>query len=174
MKNISTIVFAVILLTSCTVSKKNGYTATQDGDDKVLVGKINRELIEADTSFPWFKTNMKYGTADANAVKVFSEKKDNFSMVVFGGTWCHDTQNLLPVFYKLIDKSGYHASKITLIGVDKKKQTISNLHKKYNIVNVPTFIIFNNKMEEVGRVVEYGKLGQIDKELGQLVQQKIQ
>jgi hypothetical protein len=32
----------------------------------------------------------------------------------------------------------------------------------------------NGENKEVGRVVEYGKLGQIDKELGEIVQQKIQ
>jgi thiol-disulfide isomerase/thioredoxin len=111
---------------------------------------------------------MKWGQADPAAINAFASKKDKFSMIVFGGTWCGDTKNLLPVFYRLVDKSGYPDNKITLIGVDRSKHTIEDLHTKWNIINVPTFIVIANG-KEVGRVVEYGKLGEIDKELGQIV-----
>ncbi len=89
-------------------------------------------------------------------------------MVVFGGTWCHDSQNLLPVFYRLIDKSGFPDSKITLIGLDRDKTAPDNLTKTYNVTNVPTFIVMHNG-KEIGRVVEYGEEGAIDKELGDIV-----
>jgi thiol-disulfide isomerase/thioredoxin len=89
--------------------------------------------------------------------------------MVFGGTWCHDTQNLLPLFYKLIDKSGFPENQVYLIGVDRAKTTFKSLHKKFAILNVPTFIIIDKKGKEVGRVVEYGNTGAIDKELGQIV-----
>jgi len=144
------------------------YTVTQDGGDKILNGYINRSIVENDTAFKWFKDNMKWGQADANAIAAFSKNKDKFSLIVFGGTWCHDTQNLWPVFYRLIDKSGYPDKKITLIGVKRDKTTIEDLHKKWNILNVPTFIVMHDG-KEVGRVVEYGKYGQIDKELGEIV-----
>ena len=89
-------------------------------------------------------------------------------MIVFGGTWCDDTQNLLPVFYRLVDKSGYPDSSITLIGVDRPKTTLYNLHNAFHLTDVPTFIVMKDG-KEVGRVVEYGKYGQIDKELGEVV-----
>lgn len=144
------------------------YTVTQEGDTKILNGYINRSIVEKDTAFRWFKDNMKWGQADAAAIQAFSTNKDKFTMLVFGGTWCGDTKNLWPVFYRLIDKSGYPDNKITLIGVDRAKTTIDDLHKKWNIVNVPTFIVLH-KGKEVGRVVEYGKYSQVDKELGEIV-----
>lgn len=135
---------------------------------KVLKGLLHRSDIESDTSFKWFKENMKFGSADANAVSAFQKNGSKFQMVVFGGTWCEDTQNLLPVFYRLVDKSGYPDSSITLIGVDRAKTTLYNLHNVFHIVDVPTFIVMKDG-KEVGRVVEYGKEGQIDKELGEIV-----
>ncbi len=135
---------------------------------KVLKGLLTRADIENDTSFKWFKENMKLGQADAAAVSAFQKNGSKFQMVVFGGTWCDDTQNLLPVFYRLVDKSGYPDSSITLIGVDRPKTTLYNLHKAFHITDVPTFIVMKDG-EEVGRVVEYGKYGQIDKELGEIV-----
>jgi thiol-disulfide isomerase/thioredoxin len=142
-------------------------TDTESGS-KVLKGLLQRADIESDTSFKWFQTNMKFGSADANAVAAFKKNASKFEVIVFGGTWCEDTQNLLPVFYRLVDKSGYPDSSITLIGVDRPKTTLDNLHKAFNIIDVPTFIVMHDG-KEVGRVVEYGKYGQIDKELGEIV-----
>jgi len=169
MKNV--LIATLIFLAACSASKQTtstNYTVVPDSETKVLKGIINRSVLESDTSFNWFKDNMKYGQADAAAIAAFQEKKDQFTMIVFGGTWCHDTQNLLPVFYRLVDKSGYPESRIQLIMTDRKKETIKDLHKKYNITNVPTFIVFHNG-KEVGRVVEYGSMGAIDKELGGIV-----
>src|SRR5436305_7982858 len=72
---------------------------------KVLKGLLTRADIESDTSFKWFKENMKLGQADATAVSAFEKNSSKFQIVVFAGTWCDDSQNLLPVFYRLIDKS---------------------------------------------------------------------
>ncbi len=162
-----------IALAACSATKKSPapkieYTTTMNGEEKILRGYIDRATIENDVSFPWFANNMKYGQADPVAVEAFKTKASRFSIIVFGGTWCSDTQNLLPVFYRLVDKSGYPNNKITLIGVDRAKTTINDLHKKYNISHVPTFIVIQNG-KEVGRVVEYGKYSQVDKELGEIV-----
>ena len=67
-----------------------------------------------------------------------------------------------------MNASGYPESRISLIAVDRKKQTIHNLNKQYNITNVPTFIVLKDG-KEVGRVVEYGTEGDITKELGKIV-----
>lgn len=133
-----------------------------------MKGYINRSTLESDSTFKWFKENMKLGQVDANAVAAFSKNKYKFTMIVFGGTWCHDTQNLLPQFYRLVEKSGYPEKNITLLAVDRKKQTVDDLHVKYAITNVPTFIVLKDG-KEVARVVEYGKYGTADKELGEIV-----
>ncbi|MDB5229518.1 MAG: thioredoxin family protein [Chitinophagaceae bacterium] len=173
MKNLIAVVLLGILFASCGVRNAqsvaaSNYQVSDDNGVKILKGVINRSLIENDTSFKWFKENMRYGQADPVAVEAFKNNKDKFSLIVFGGTWCHDTQNLLPGFYRLIDKSSYPERKITLIGVDRAKTSLDNLHTKYNITRVPTFIVMHDG-KEVGRVVEYGKYGTADKELGEIV-----
>ena len=144
------------------------YETINKNNEITLKGLLNRKVLESDTTFKWFKNNYALGMADASAVQAFQQKKDKFHVIIFGGTWCEDTQNLLPVFYRLADKSGLPDSSITLIGVDRDKQTLDNLSEAFNIVNVPTFIVMHDG-KEVGRVVEYGKYGQIDKELGEIV-----
>lgn len=144
------------------------YQQLADETDKVLIGELNRPLIENDSAFIWLKENMKWGFADAAAVKAFKEKANLFEIVVVCGTWCGDTKNLLPSFYRLIDKSGFPDQKIKLLGVDRSKTMPVDIVKKYNITEVPTFIIYS-KGKEVGRVIEYGKDGILDKELGEIV-----
>ena len=165
------LVGTIALLGACGSSHKAmkvNYEVLKDKDHKMLVGIINRELIANDTAFGWFNENSKYGQPDPIAVGVFQLEKSKFKMVVFGGTWCEDTQNLLPKFYQLIKASGYPENQVTLIAVDRKKQTINNLNTVYNITNVPTFIVLKDG-KEVGRVVEYGTEGDITKELGKIV-----
>lgn len=173
MKNLLIIIICVNAIVACSpVNKltpvKPPYEVVKDDETKVLKGTIDCAIIANDTAFKWFAENMKYGQADATAVQAFKTNAANFDIIVFGGTWCHDTQNLLPVFYRLVDKSGYPDNKITLIGVDRAKTAPGDIQKTYNVTMVPTFIIMKDG-KEVGRVVEYGTMGQIDKELGEIV-----
>lgn len=173
MKKIMAAAFVLCIFSSQSASAQGGlqpkYTIVPDSADKILKGYISRSTIESDTAFKWFAENMKYGIANAKAVESFKKNAASFSVIVFGGTWCHDTQNLLPVFYRLVDKSGFPENQITLIGVDRAKTAPEDLHKTYNITNVPTFIIMKDG-KEAGRVVEYGTEGEIDKELGEIVE----
>jgi hypothetical protein len=136
---------------------------------KVLRGLITRADIENDTSFGWFQKNYKLGRPDANAVNAFKEHAKDFHMLIFAGTWCPDTQNLLPEFYRLTDDAGYADSCISLIGVDNDKTTFDHLEKTFHIVDVPTFIMLKDG-KEVGRVVEYGESGEAMKELGKMAE----
>ena len=140
----------------------------KENGKKVLKGFLNRSDIETDTSFKWFQENYVLGQADALAVAAFQKNAAKFQMIVFFGTWCHDSQNLLPVFYRLADRSGYPPDNIALIGVDRKLTTLNNLPAAFKITHTPTFIVMKDG-KEIGRVVEYGKYGQIDKELGEIV-----
>lgn len=165
------VVASILVAISCSPSHKImkiNFQVLKDKDHKMLVGVVNRGLIANDTAFGWFTENSKYGQPDLTAVNAFKSERKKFKMVVFGGTWCEDTQNLLPKFYQLVDASGYPESSITLIAVDRKKQTINNLHTLYKITNVPTFIVMKDG-KEIGRVVEYGTEGDITKELGKIV-----
>lgn len=159
----------IVLFTACSPTYKTFYTMHEGKQEKVLQGVINRSAIESDTAFKWFGNNYKYALANVNAVDVFKNQKKKFKLIVFGGTWCEDTQNLLPMFYKLVEQSKYPKRKITLVGVDRQKQSGNELSAQYQIKNVPTFIVLKNDGTEAGRVVEYGKGIGIDNELAEIV-----
>ena len=171
MKKILIALFALIFVSCSTSNKlsKIDYSIVPDDRAKVLKGIINRSILENDTSFKWFKENMKWGQADEAAVAAFKQKGKKFKLIIFGGTWCEDTQNILPKIYRVVDQSDYSEKNITLVAVDRKKQTINNLHTIYKIKNVPTFIVLKDG-KEIGRVVEYGNSGSTEKDLAEIVQ----
>ncbi|UAY51857.1 thioredoxin family protein [Ferruginibacter albus] len=165
------ITFFSFLLLSLTSLAQVQYEISKDPkhpEVKVLKGIISRSIIENDTSFQWYAPNKNLYTPDAAVVDAFKRSKDSLSFVVFGGTWCEDTQFLLPKFFKLLELSGMRDSSVSLFGVDRNKQTLGNIAAAFNITNVPTFIVMKNG-KEIGRLVEYGKTGKWDKELADII-----
>ena len=135
---------------------------------KVLKGFVTKQELANDTAFKWFGENQKGYTPYTTALQALKTNKDSVSFLVFGGTWCHDTQFILPRFYSLTEAAGFEQNKITLLGVDRSKKTIQHLSEAFNILNVPTIIVLKDG-KEIGRVVEYGKTGMFDKELGEII-----
>jgi thiol-disulfide isomerase/thioredoxin len=165
------VVALIVSIFSCSsksIPQQPKYTVVADTETVVMKGVLTRNILEKEKAFTWMTENRKYGSADAGAVKIFSQQKDLFTVLIFGGTWCHDSQNILPVFYRLVDKSGFPDNRITLVGVDRQKTAPHNWHTTWNITMVPTFIILQNG-KEMGRVVEYGKTGNVEKELADIV-----
>ena len=69
------------------------------------------------------------------------------------GTWCEDSQNQVPRFYKILQQLDFNLKKVQLITVDRSKKTPENLEAGLNITNVPTFIFYKNSTE-IQRIVE--------------------
>ena len=152
-----------------TLAPAQGYEViTEASGKKILKGIISRDQIEKDTSYGWYAQNLKGYNPNADAVTAFKQYGDSIQLLVFMGTWCGDSHYIIPKFYALTDAAGFSPDRITLIGVDRTKKTISHLTDALNIKNVPTIMVMKNG-KELGRVVEYGKYGMFDKELGEII-----
>jgi thiol-disulfide isomerase/thioredoxin len=147
---------------------QNAEVSRDHNGSKTLKGFISKNDLATDTAFTWFSANQKNFTPDQNSLDVLKAKKDSINIVAFGGTWCDDTKQVLPQFYSLFDAAGLAENRITLLGVDRTKKSTQNLSEAFNITNVPTIIIMKNG-KEVGRIIEYGKIGSPVKEFGQLL-----
>lgn len=140
----------------------------EPGGTKIIRGFTSQKEIATDSSFKWYQQNRQGFTPEKNAVEAFGKYKDSIHIMAFGGTWCGDTQSLFPKFFSLTDAAGFSQDRVTVIGVDRSKKTVHHLTEAFNVTRVPTFIIMKNG-KEIGRVVEYGKYGMIDKELGEIL-----
>jgi thiol-disulfide isomerase/thioredoxin len=160
---------AFSLVITITTYAQQGYEVlTERPNEKSYKGTISKEILLADTTFKWYGMNQKGYNPNATALENLLKQKDSVQLLVFMGTWCEDSQNIIPKFYSLTEKAGFADKKITLIGVDRNKKTYSHLTDALNITNVPTIIVYK-KGKEIGRVVEYGKYGLFDKELGEIL-----
>ena len=144
------------------------YEVSNDGKNKILKGIISKETISNDTSFQWFAQNQASYKADERVVNAIKTKGSGIRFIVFGGTWCGDTKDILPKFFSLLDAAAFPPEKVSLLGVDRNKKTIGYLSEALGITNVPTILVMKDG-KEIGRVVEYGKTGNWDKELGAII-----
>ena len=162
------IIFA--LLSSATLVAQNQYQVlVERPNEKTYKGIISREVLTGDTSFTqWYVPNKKAYTPNEAAREGLVKNKDSVQLLVFMGTWCEDSQFIIPKLFALTEATGFSDDRVTLIGVDRQKKTLSHLSEALNVTNVPTIIVMK-KGKEVGRVVEYGKSGTFDKDLGEIL-----
>jgi thiol-disulfide isomerase/thioredoxin len=161
--------FVIALLVTLTGFSQNQYEVLSERpNEKTFKGIISREVLVSDTSFKWYAENLKGYSPNAAALDGLKKNKDSLQFLVFMGTWCEDSHNIIPKFYSLLDAAGFPNNRVTLIGVDRQKKTLSHLTEALNITNVPTIIVYKNG-RELGRVIEYGKTGLFDMDLGEII-----
>jgi thiol-disulfide isomerase/thioredoxin len=164
----------ISLISSKTIAQSNQplhlYEVVPDATEKkTLRGLLTKEQITKDTAFGWYADNLKYFRPDSTVVQNIRSKADQISLVLFCGTWCHDSQQLIPKYISTLEAANFPDQKLTIIGVDRAKTTISGLHKVFGLVSVPTIIVMKDG-KEVDRVVEFGKTALVDKELGAIIE----
>lgn len=167
----SFLITGILVMLSVTGFAQTQYEITPDPkhpEDKILKGIINKDLIKNDSAFKWYADNQKAYRNPDTAIIGALHRDNTVRYVVFGGTWCEDSQSILPKFFMLQEKAGIRDDRITFFAVDRQKQSLGNITSAMNITNVPTIIVMKNG-KEVGRVVEYGKTGKWDKELAEIV-----
>lgn len=163
---------AILIVTVNNLSAQVQYEITADEkhpEVSILRGMIDKYVIAEDTaSFNWYAPSQKIYQPDTAVLGSMQRTKAKIKYVLFGGTWCEDTQFILPKFFKLQEKSGVPDKNITFFGVNREKKALGNIAEAFNITNVPTIIVMKDG-KEAGRVVEYGKTGKWDKELAEIL-----
>ncbi|MDB5202015.1 MAG: thioredoxin family protein [Ferruginibacter sp.] len=165
------ILFFAISTAALAATAQTPYTSSKDpnhADVTILKGIISKYILQNDPSFKWYAANQVAYQADTATINALGKTKDNIQYVVFGGTWCEDTQFILPKFFKLQETAGVPDKNVSFFAVDRSKQTLGNVASAFKITNVPTIIVMKDG-KEIGRVVEYGKTGKWDKELADLL-----
>ena len=102
----------------------------------------------------WFDYNYEEYELNSETIETLKPLLQNITIKAFMGTWCGDSQEQTPVFYKILDATDFNYKNLEMVAVDRSKKTPDNLQEGLNIIRVPTFI-FYKKGEEIGRFVEY-------------------
>jgi len=122
-------------------------------DKEILIGKCDRQGLNSDVFKTYFSEGYNTYKPDENTIKQLKKKIRDVDIVIVMGTWCGDSREQVPAFYKILDDLGVKKSNITLICVDRSLTAGDVDISKYSIQRVPTFI-FYKKGREQGRIVE--------------------
>lgn len=168
MKKLTLFAGFFLLLNHLSVAQSQFQVLVERPNEKTLKGLISREDLLADTSFHWYAENLKGYKPNQAALEGFKNHKDSIQLIAFMGTWCEDSHHVIPKFYSLLDLAEVSPDRVTLIGVDRNKKTLSHLSEALHVDKVPTIIVLKNG-KELGRVIEFGKYGLFDMELGEIL-----
>lgn len=164
-KIISITILLIAVFGINTFAQKSNFKIIKEkkNNEDILLGHCTRADLMGFTFKQYFDLFYKSYTPDSQAMvllknlmtqktKDFNPKKVNVKIVM--GTWCSDSQEQIPRFYKLIDLIGLNEKNIQLICVDRNKQTPD---RTIGIIQKVPTLIFYYKKEEKGRIIETPK-----------------
>ena len=129
-------------------------TETHHPDEQdFLVGEKSRiELQKASFGIHFMEQYRMYDPCRTILSKL-ENRIYNYSILIVLGTWCHDSHEQVPRFYKMLDDLDYNTNLVKNICVDKEKTGGTIDISELNIERVPTFIFYDDE-KEIGRIIE--------------------
>ena len=150
------IILFTIILFSCDSMKKNKQTDIDPNELEYvdLIGEFSRQDLSNILYSSWFDKNYEsYIVDEESADKIKEYITRDLKIKVIMGTWCSDSRENVPSFFKLMDYLNIKKRNIDLIGLDLNKENPNGDEKTYEIINVPTFIFYKENIE-INRIVE--------------------
>ena len=152
MKNLVIVIIFLQLIISCSTTL-NQTVYDKQSKTRILVGLSNRGGLQQNPFSGWF--NKEYGAYAFNndAIQRIKNDSENLSIKLFMGTWCRDSRREVPRIYRILDAAGFDESCLTLINVNRGKNSPGGEEIGLNIHHVPTVILYKNG-NEIGRIIE--------------------
>lgn len=166
-----TVLFLLILFPALTFAQKkmNQKAVDPKKNNEMLVGFCNRDgfkMINSNFDSA-FVTGYSAYKPDEATVNELAGKLKGIKITIVMATWCGDSKEWIPRFYKIMDDAGFKYKNLTLISVDRDKKASGTNVETYKVDLVPTFIFYRNKLE-LGRIIEF-PLGIFEKEMLKIV-----
>lgn len=121
----------------------------------ILINACSRERL---VTFPEFKEmyDPLYAAYTPDAATMIELKKlvKKEKIKIVFGTWCGDSKVNVPNFFKILDALQFKEKNVELIAVDGNKKAENGIIDGLEIKMVPTFIIYDQKGKELGRIIE--------------------
>lgn len=123
--------------------------------NEMLIGYCNRDgFTTVNSNFDSaFNAEYPIYKADEATMKQLGGRLNDVKITVVMATWCGDSKEWVPRFYKIMDELDFPFKKLTLICVDRSKKAPGTNVDDLKIELVPTFIFYRNDVE-LGRIIE--------------------
>ena len=94
---------------------------TIEGKNPILLGKINKEILSTNTYVDWFLKNYDAYQPESTYITILKEKLPEYTITAFFGSWCGDSKEQLPPFYKILDEAKFPLERLTVVGVSRER-----------------------------------------------------
>lgn len=174
MKKIITNIVAVstLFLTCQQLSAQKvviGREVETTNDGKMLLGnQLKDKFLQAPYADWYVKEHDEYAMDQKAVSELRKGKINSYNIIVFMGTWCEDSHRDFPRLMKILEEVKYPESKLTIIAVNRKKESPTGDEARYNIQKVPTIIV-EKYGKEIGRIVEMPTTGYIERDLVEIL-----
>ena len=134
---------------------QNNFDISKDKENGSTLyrGQLTFNDLHEQLSFKWLDQGVKEYKPDTASIRFLKQNLPVYHITVFLGTWCSDSQDLVPKFYKVLQETDYPMNQYLMYGVDREKHAKGGEEKMYNVTNVPVFILYKNN-REIGRITE--------------------
>lgn len=119
----------------------------------ILVGECDKAGLMEGEFGVYFEEYFNAYEPDKGILKSIKQKKKGISITIVLGTWCHDSKEQVPRFYKILSKLKWNSDLLNQYCVNTSKVAEGIDLESYDIVKVPTFIIYRDG-NEIGRIIE--------------------
>lgn len=138
-----------------------------DDDEAGFVYKGSCTFADINALGNFRKSKADDYTPDTASMDILKKYLPGYKIICFLGTWCEDSQEHLPVLYKVLSEAGYPVQSVQLYAMDRDKKTMHGENDIYKIELVPTIILLKDD-KEAGRIVESPRES-IEKDLAAIV-----
>lgn len=142
-----------LLLPVVSAQEINRIVIDPDIDKEILIGQSNREGLLNAPFMNWFNAGYQAYTPDENTISELRKRRKNVTVTIIMATWCGDTREHLPHFFKIADAAKLNEKHIEMIAVNRARSAGEIDISALGITRVPTFI-FKKDGIELGRIVE--------------------
>ena len=144
----------VIFITTIQINAQDFKITTDEKNGEPLILGYCPASIIIDSLFKdtWTTEYNNY-QPDYETLDSLEGKLDNIIITIVFRSTCSDSREQLPRLFKILNELNYDVNSITLIGVNREKQGLSNETEGLEIESVPQ-IIFYKDGNEIGRIVE--------------------
>ncbi|MGI9651546.1 TlpA family protein disulfide reductase [Chryseobacterium zhengzhouense] len=141
----------------------------ETNDGKMLLGAQLKDQFVKEPYSEWYTKEFNEYQMDQKAVAELKKNKITaYDLVVFMGTWCEDSHRDFPRLMKILEEVKYPDSRLTIIAVNRKKESPNGEESKYNVSKVPTIIV-QKYGKEIGRIIEMPTTGYIERDLVEIL-----
>ncbi|MCS3869830.1 thiol-disulfide isomerase/thioredoxin [Chryseobacterium ginsenosidimutans] len=138
-------------------------------DGKMLLGnQLKSKFTEAPYADWYVKEHDEYALDQKAIGELKKNKINSYSITVFMGTWCEDSHRDFPRLMKILEELKYPENKLTIIALNRKKESPNGDETLFNVQKVPTIIV-QKYGKEIGRIIEMPTTGYIERDLVEIL-----